>query len=694
VRLLRRKKVDIVAREARPEMGPGADPSLLSFVAPVPTAPPGSPVAPIVPVSPAAPVATALANGARPARITIAPPAVTPAPLAVAAGSPTSARVPVRASDAAIHWFWPGTPWQIDPAAASALPSPGTAPIAPRGPPEPSLPTRLGDMLIHAGIVTPEQLDLALAEQIVSGLRLGAQLVQSGTITERQLVETLADQLQVPIVDLRLFVPTPEAVTALPEAVARRFEVVPLRKTPAGLEIAIADILDGHRHDLEEAIGGPIVQVLAPPSEIRYAIDQAYLALAGVEQQVKAFESFESNRPKVESNRLVVDANAPIVQVVMLLLTQAVRDRASDIHIEPKEDMVRVRFRIDGVMRDATHLPESMGDALISRIKVMADMNIVERRRSQDGQIATMIDDRPLDIRVATTATIWGEKAVLRLLDKTRGLRNLRELGMTTAMGDAFRDLATSPFGMVICSGPTGSGKTTTLYAALNEIDSPDRNVTTIEDPVEYVLPSINQIQVNAQAGITFADGLKAILRQDPDVILVGEIRDVETARIAVQSALTGHLVLSSLHATDAVTALQRLRDMGIEPFLITSSVLAIEAQRLVRRICPHCKEPYTPTPPERLFFEQNSDHDKDQFWHGVGCNLCSHTGYSARVGVYELLRMTEPIKKLVMSDAGHDQLRALAIAEGMTTLSDEAMRLINGDVTTIAEAIRSVYVR
>jgi type IV pilus assembly protein PilB len=378
---------------------------------------------------------------------------------------------------------------------------------------------------------------------------------------------------------------------------------------------------------------------------------------------------------------------------VLLLLTQAVRDRASDVHIEPQDDMVRVRFRIDGVLREVVELPSSMAQSLISRLKVMADMNIVERRRSQDGQISTEIDGRPLDIRVSTISTVFGEKAVLRLLDKTRNLKTLRELGMSAATSAAMEELVTSPFGMVVCAGPTGSGKTTSLYAALKSIDVPARNITTIEDPVEYVVPTINQIQVNNQAGVTFADGLRTILRQDPDVILVGEIRDVETARIAVQSALTGHLVLSSVHATDSATSLQRFRDMGIEPFLLTSSVLAVLSQRLVRRICPHCRTEDDPTPSERLFYEQASGHPKDVFWHGAGCNLCSQTGYSHRIGVYELLRVTEPIRALLMAGAGSEAIKAQAVSEGMRTLQDEVLRLVAEDVTTIEEAARTVFV-
>jgi type IV pilus assembly protein PilB len=391
--------------------------------------------------------------------------------------------------------------------------------------------------------------------------------------------------------------------------------------------------------------------------------------------------------------QLEVDDHAPVVQVVSLLLTQAVRDRASDVHLEPQGDKVRVRFRVDGVLREITELPEAMAQSLVSRIKVMADMNIVERRRPQDGQIATEVDGRPLDIRVATTPTIFGEKVVLRLLDKTRGLLTLGELGMTPDASAAISELVTSPFGMVICAGPTGSGKTTTLYAALRAIDSPTRNVTTIEDPVEYVMPSINQIQVNNQAGVTFADGLRSILRQDPDVILVGEIRDVETARIAVQSALTGHLVLSSVHATDSATAIQRFRDMGIEPFLVTSSVLAVISQRLVRRICPHCRTPYEPSPSDRTFFEQSTGTVKEVFWHGAGCNLCSHTGYSHRIGIYELLRVTETVKTLILQDAGYEAIRAMAVSEGMRTLQDEVLQLVVDDITTISEAARTVFV-
>jgi len=339
-------------------------------------------------------------------------------------------------------------------------------------------------------------------------------------------------------------------------------------------------------------------------------------------------------------------------------------------------------------------LPGSMGPAVVSRIKILAGMNIVERRRAQDGQIALEIEGRALDVRVSTTATIWGEKVVMRLLDKSRPLFRLAELGMPDDTAYRYSQLLRAPYGMVICAGPTGSGKTTTLYGSLGEINSPDRNVMTIEDPVEYTFPSINQIQINEQAGVTFAGGLKSILRQDPDVILVGEVRDVETARIAVQSALTGHLVLSSVHATDSVSALHRLLDMGIESFLVASSVTAVVAQRLVRRVCTYCRVSYQPPQEELAFLDAVGGRRPEQgFVHGVGCNFCAQTGYLERIGVYELLTVTDGIRELILDRGSHDDLRKIARAEGMRVLQEEALRLVDAQITTVSEVLRSIYV-
>ena len=431
--------------------------------------------------------------------------------------------------------------------------------------------------------------------------------------------------------------------------------------------------------------GRPGRLLLAPPGDVRRVIDSTYRALADIEQQIAAFAAGQTRRAG--------GAEAPVVQVVDKLITQALRDRASDVHIEPQDGQVRVRFRIDGALHDVVTLPEAMGGVIASRIKVLASMNIVERRRPQDGQIAMTIDGRPIDIRVATTGTVFGEKIVLRLLDKSRPLFRLTDLGMPPATEARFGGLVRSPYGMVICAGPTGSGKTTTLYASVSEINGVERNITTIEDPVEYVFSSLNQIQINEQAGVTFAAGLRSILRQDPDVILVGEIRDAETAQIAVQSALTGHFVLSSLHATDAVSALYRFLDMGIEPFLVASSVLAIVGQRLLRRTCPHCRVPHELSPEEEAFYRQAGGRGRTHFWVGAGCNLCSQTGYLDRVGVYELLQLSEEMRALVVApNPSHDDMRRLAVEQGMRSMRQEAIRLVDEDVTTVAEVIRTIY--
>jgi type IV pilus assembly protein PilB len=339
-------------------------------------------------------------------------------------------------------------------------------------------------------------------------------------------------------------------------------------------------------------------------------------------------------------------------------------------------------------------LPGPMGPSLISRIKVMSDMNIVERRKPQDGQLAVHIAGRELDVRVSTTPTVFGEKCVLRVLDKTKAVIDLPGLGMAPETYARYSDLIRSPYGMVICAGPTGSGKTTTLYATLSAINNEDINVVTVEDPVEYVFPTINQMQVNEAGGLTFASALRAILRQDPDAILVGEIRDVETARIATQAALTGHFVMSSLHATDSTSALHRFMDMGIEPFLVASSLLGVVGQRLVRKVCPHCIAQYDPTPEELAFYERGGgDQDKRKFVQGLGCNFCGQTGYYDRIGIYEVMSVTDELKGLIVENAPHAEIRKLAINQGMRTLREQAVQLVTQDKTTIAEVLRTVYV-
>src|SRR6266508_1946550 len=554
---------------------------------------------------------------------------------------------------------------------------------------------RLGDLLLRDRALEPEELETALREQVESGRRLGQLLLEQGLIAEAALAKVLAEQLALPLADLGRDRPDQNAVDLLHEDVARAHGAVPLRATPEEVHVVMADPTDEARAAVTAAVGRPVSFMVAPAGEIRQAIDKAYRAIGGVDGLIKAFEATEATRAGPQTiDASDTGADGPVVRIVNVLLTQALRDRASDIHIEPQSEQLRVRFRVDGALHDALDIPAHIGPALISRLKILAGMNIVERRRPHDGQFTTNADGRDVDVRVATVATIWGEKCVLRLLDKGRRLLFLNDLGMPPDTHETFSKMARTPFGMVLCAGPTGSGKTTTLYATLAELNEPHRNIMTIEDPVEYVFSGINQIQTSETAGLTFAPGLKSVLRQDPDVILVGECRDVETARIAVQSALTGHFVLSTLHATDSVAAVHRLLDMGIESFLVASSVLGVVGQRLVRRICDSCKTQYKASAEELAFYIEagGADHDRDTFWHGAGCNFRAGTGYQDRIGVYELLRITPELKRLIVGWATQDELRRLAVSQGMRTLQEEAVALVDRDVTTLAEVIRTIY--
>jgi type IV pilus assembly protein PilB len=555
---------------------------------------------------------------------------------------------------------------------------------------------RFGELLVRKQLVSRGSIMEALLQQTGTGKRLGNLLVDAGAITERQLAETLSEQLDIPIADLRNDQPDAEAVKKLPEHVARELVAVPLRMKGNALEVVIADPTPDTLRLLRQATGLDIVPLIAPHSDVVRVIEGTYRALGAIQSHVQAFTVNDALRKTTATATAAVtaagDAEAPVVKIVNLLIAQALRDRASDLHLEPQDTQMRVRFRVDGALHDVTTLPAEMGPAVVSRIKIMGGMNIVERRRPQDGQTSLEIDGRALDVRIASTPTVFGEKVTMRLLDKSRPLYKGADLGMPADTHEAWSKLVRSPFGMVVCVGPTGSGKTTTLYATLGDINSSDRNIMTIEDPVEYILPSVNQIQINEQAGVTFADGLRSILRQDPDVILVGEIRDAETARIAVQSALTGHLVLSSLHATDTAAAVHRFLDMGIEAFLIASAGLGFVGQRLVRRICPSCRIPYEPSDEELAFYLEADGPNKDKFWIGEGCNFCGGTGYQDRIGVYELLRITPEIKRLIVGWATQEEIRRMAISQGMRTLLQEGLNLVGNDTTTISEVIRVIY--
>jgi len=551
---------------------------------------------------------------------------------------------------------------------------------------------RLGDLLVHSGIVTRDALERVT--QHSNGKRLGSVLVDHGMIAEDDVTRALSEQLHVPVVDLRNAAPEPTATALVDPPDAHRHDVLPLVFADGALTVAVADPLDADVTALLRSL--PVREVhlaIGVPTQLRNRVNQTYSALSAVGTDIEAFRANDFAPEIAGTIETVVDANAPIVQVVNKIVTQALRDRASDVHIEPAEDAVRVRFRVDGALNEVVELPIEMGQALVSRIKIMADMNIVERRRPQDGQFEMNIDGRHLDVRVSTTSTIWGEKSVLRLLDRGRSLYALGDLGMPPDSEALYSRIVNSPYGMIIVGGPTGSGKTTTLYATLSEINRPDINVMTIEDPVEYIFPKVNQIQIHEQAGMTFATGLKSILRQDPDVILVGEVRDVETARIAVQSALTGHRVFSSVHAIDAVSSLYRLLDMGIEPFLITSAIVGVVAQRLTRRICTSCAAPFEPSLSELTLFQKLGGREKDVWLRGRGCHICSGTGYFDRVGVYEVLAITDEIRQCVVDGQPPRVARELAISQGLRTLQTEAVRMVEADVTTMEEVVKHVVV-
>jgi type IV pilus assembly protein PilB len=570
----------------------------------------------------------------------------------------------------------------------------GAVPL-PRARPDSEL---LGEILVRHGSLSRSQLEDAVSKLPGAGMTIGALLVQLRYVDHRALAAAVAEQLDLRTVDLRRVEPDLAVLQRLPETDARRLVAVAIGVEDDGTTaVAVGEPTDSHADQLRALLGSPVRLLVAPAPDVRRLIDRTYRALSGVDDYVAAFTAVHGTAGTVSAAAAATaDAatdDAPVVQVVHKIITQALRDRASDIHLEPQDDALRVRYRIDGALVEALTLPASMASAVSSRIKVMAGMNIVERRRPQDGQIAITLDGREVDIRVASMGTIWGEKVVMRLLDKSRSMFALADLGMSAQEAESYSALIRSPYGMVICAGPTGSGKTTTLYASLTEIMGPERNITTIEDPVEYVFPSINQVQINEQADVTFANGLKAILRQDPDVILVGEIRDVDTARIAVQSALTGHLVLTSLHATDSVSALYRFLDMGIEAFLVASSVLAVVGQRLIRRSCQDCKVVSVPTPQELAFFEMAGGDPTRTFWHGEGCSICAHTGYIDRIGVYEVLTVSEEMRELlVAANPSRQRMRDLAVSQGMSSLREQGVRLINEDVTTIAEIVRSIY--
>jgi general secretion pathway protein E len=552
----------------------------------------------------------------------------------------------------------------------------------------------LGATLVNGAFIS--EADLRNAQDIAaqSNKKLTDVLLEKGLIDSEVLASVLSLKYGVPVVNLARFEVQPEAIALVPEQVAREHHVLPVSVDGETLTVATEEPHDFRAINSLASLSRKRISTVIPVGmRLEEAIDNNYRLTRQIEQQISQLAStkkVETETPDVAD----VDAlrQAPVVQAVDMMLTQAVRDRASDIHIEPQEDCVLVRNRIDGVLHEAVRLPLGVHTAILTRIKVLSNLNIAERRRPQDGQFSATIGEKKIDFRVATVEGAHGEMAVLRVLDKSMLVIKLPELGMTPATLQPFEKLLTSPFGMILVNGPTGSGKTTTLYSALQKLDAKERNIMTIEDPIEYSFRGIQQIQVNRQAGITFPVGLRAIMRLDPDVILVGEIRDAETANTAVQAAITGHLVLSSIHANDAVSALIRLIDMGVEPFLVTSAVIGSLSQRLVRRVCPYCRNMVEVPSAEAMAYAAEMGETRTQFQVGRGCNFCSRSGYLGRVGAYELLTLSDTLRKMVMKGTSANELKEQAIKEGMIPMRRDGMQKVGDGLTTPLEIMRNVF--
>jgi type IV pilus assembly protein PilB len=576
----------------------------------------------------------------------------------------------------------------------------------------------LGEMLIAEGLISREQLERALTEQRQHGGRIGTILRSLGFVTEEDIIKVLGQQIGIRSVTLSSIIIDPDVVKIIPETLARRYQIIPLFKKEKVLTLAMVDPLNVFAlDDIRRMTGMEIEPVVSSETEIMKAIDRFYSMTGSMEEAVRSFDrrSVSDRRSGLDRRRgdtlvedqYFIDArggelmqgeegatlemiaeDAPVVKLVNMMVAQAVREGASDIHIEPDAEVLRIRYRVDGVLREVMSPPKHLQPGVVSRVKIMANLDISEKRAPQDGRIQMKVGEKDFDIRVSTLPTIYGEKAVMRLLDKSSVLMGLEELGFSSAAFQRFRKIIARPYGLVLVTGPTGGGKTTTLYAALSTMNSIEKNIVTIEDPVEYQLKLVSQVQVNPKAGVTFASGLRSVLRQDPDILMVGEIRDVETATIAIQSALTGHLVFSTLHTNDSAGAVARLVDMGVEPFLIASSLIAVVAQRLVRKVCQRCKQPYVPTA-EVLESLGLAGRTNAAFVRGVGCQDCRQTGYAGRTGIYELMTMDEAIRNLIVTKASPQQIRNQAAKAGFVTLRQEGLSVALRGVTTPEEILR-----
>jgi len=553
---------------------------------------------------------------------------------------------------------------------------------------------QLADILLDAGLVTGTQLSVALDEcRRVRG-SLGRTLVESNVITEAQLVAALAFQIGLPFVDLSERSVDGSAVALVSAAVCRRHLVLPIGYEDGRLVLAMADPANVFAlDDVRSLTGLEPRPVVVTRDDLNAAIERYCRDDAEMEDLRSAMNAQAEPAEDELAQITQVVEDAPIVKYVNLLITQAIGDGASDIHIEPGETDMRVRYRIDGVLHDVMRSPRTIQSGVISRLKIMADINIAEKRKPQDGRLSVNTRNGKVDLRMATLPTVWGEKVVMRILDNSTARLDLADLGFSSNNHERFATSYQKPYGMILVTGPTGSGKSTTLYATLNIVSRPEINVITVEDPVEYRLPGINQVQVNVQAGLTFAAALRSILRSDPDVVLIGEIRDHETAQIAVEAALTGHLVLSTLHTNDAPSAVTRLTEMGIEPFLVGSALDSVLAQRLARRLCARCKEPYTPVASDLTLarFPWQPGEELPVLYRAAGCSACAKTGYKGRLALHEVMSVTEELERLAVQRSSSTEIGRVAREQGMTGLREDGMEKVRQGLTSIEEILRVV---
>jgi type IV pilus assembly protein PilB len=554
---------------------------------------------------------------------------------------------------------------------------------------------QLDELLRSQQLVTEEQLTEARRLASERGRSLGRVLIELGYLQESALVSILAAQLGLEFVDLSDASIDASAIAMVPEATARRHKCIPVRFEDGRLLVAMADPANVVAIDDIRAMSKREVRaVVATKADVLNAINRHYRLDSAAESLVEeASAEVASQQDLAAVEATASPDDAPIIKLVNLLITQAVNDRASDIHIEPGERSLRVRYRIDGVLHEVMNPPKTVHSGITSRLKIMADIDIAERRVPQDGRLGLVVQGKQIDIRVATLPTVHGEKLVMRLLDKSSVLLRLQDLGFLPENFTRFEESYKKPYGAILATGPTGSGKSTTLYATLNILNRPGINIITVEDPVEYKLPGVNQIQTNAKAGLTFASALRSILRSDPDIVLIGEIRDRETAQISVEAALTGHLVLSTLHTNDAPSALTRLTEMGIEPFLVASALDCVVAQRLARKLCDKCKEPYLPADEDLgtagLLAEGGDESPK--LFRAVGCTACGRTGYKGRFAIHEVMTVSEEIERLVVEKSSSEEIARVARDQGMLTLREDGLEKVRSGITSIEEILRVV---